>query len=194
MAHYIADLILKAESARGDREDIAKRECASAILDLWRHRLELPSGKRPFQELEPVVRAVESLDPENNVPRYFRAALPPKDETADTDDQKRWLDLADGIDHTAKVLIGFCLAEAANASLEKTKEWVRLAATVGDDSAPEIVIRFIVDTANAGSEADPNEPIRCILKDRIARLRGFLDTAEKLSNELQRRLDALPSA
>ena len=68
MAHCLADLITKAENASGGDKDAGRKECFDAILALWRHRSELPSGKRPFAELEPVIRAVESLDPEDDTP------------------------------------------------------------------------------------------------------------------------------
>lgn len=42
------------------------------------HRAAFPNGKRPFEDLEPVMRAIESLDPEDDTPRYFRSARAPK--------------------------------------------------------------------------------------------------------------------
>lgn len=62
MAHYIAELIHSAETA--DTEDRSEKlsRCASAILDLWEHRSELPNGKRPFEDVEPILRALQSLD------------------------------------------------------------------------------------------------------------------------------------
>jgi len=72
MAHYIAELIEGAEAAtEADRpEKLAK--CSEIILALWQHRSELPNGKRPFEEFEPIFRAIESLDPDDDTPRYYR--------------------------------------------------------------------------------------------------------------------------
>ena len=115
MAHHIADLMINAENAIGDEKAAAERKCFDAILELWKHRSELPNGKRPFEDLEPVMRAIESLDPEDDTPRYYRAVRPPKGETVETSEQEEWLSLVDGLDYTAKVLIGYCLTEAADA-------------------------------------------------------------------------------
>lgn len=192
MAHHIADLMAKADKATGDAKSAAERECFAAILALWKHRSELPNGRRPFEELEPVMRAVESLDPENDTPRYFRPARPPKGEAAETSEQEKWLSLAEGLDYSAKVLIGYCLAEAADAALDKSKEWVRLAAGIDGDSVPEIVIRFISTAADVNKECDPNEGIRSLLSDRIKRLREFVGTAKSLAKSLEERFHALP--
>jgi hypothetical protein len=74
MAHYIAELIVKVEAARSEERDKLSSCCAAAILDLWRHRSVLPNGKRPFEEIEPILRAIQSLDPEDDIPRYWRSA------------------------------------------------------------------------------------------------------------------------
>lgn len=192
MAHHIADLITKAEEAEGDDKASAERECFTAILELWKHRSELPNGKRPYEELEPVLRAVESLDPENDIPRYFRAARPPKDEAVETADQENWLGLIEGLDYTAKVLIGYCLAEASDVALDKTKEWVGLAAAIDDQAAPEIIIRYVSAATDINKKQDPNQKVRSLLEDRIKRLRGFLQISESLADTLEERLQALP--
>lgn len=90
------------------------------------------------------------------------------------------------------MLIGYCLAEAADAALDKSKEWVKLAAAIDSDGVPEIVIRYISTVADVNKEIDPHESVRSLLNDRIKRLRGFLGVAESLTNALEERLQALP--
>jgi hypothetical protein len=194
MAHYIADLVTKAETATGDEKSVVERECSAAILALWKHRSELPDGRRPFQALEPVMRAIESLDPENDTPRYFRAARPPMDDAAETSEQARWLALVDGLDHSAKILIHYCLAEAAEAALDKSSEWVKLATAIDADGVPEIVIRVLSSTADMMKKPDPDEAMRSLLKDRIQRLHGFMEMAESLATTLEERLQPASSA
>ena len=193
MAHHIADLMIKAKKAAGDEKASVERECFAAILELWKHRSELPNGKRPFEDLEPVMRVIESLDPEDDTPRYYRAARPPKDETFQTPEQEEWLSLIDGLDYTAKILIGYCLTEAADAAVDKSKEWVDLAAAIDEQTAPEIIIRYVSATAEVNKKQDPNQEVRALLIDRIKRLRGFLRISESLANALEERLQALPS-
>jgi uncharacterized protein YgfB (UPF0149 family) len=195
MAHYLAGLITKAENAKGSDKSIAEQKCFEAVLALWKHRSELPSGKRPFQELEPVIKAVESLDPETEVPRYFRTARPPKDEVPETSEQAKWLDRANTLDLSAKVLIGFCLAEAAGAAHDKSKEWVKLAEAIsGDGGAPEFVIQFISRAMDVAKEPDINSTLRELLNDKIERLREFIRTAETIADVIKARREALPPA
>jgi hypothetical protein len=81
MAHYIAELMHAAETAEDAKRQELTSRCCVAILDLWRHRRELPDGKRPFEDIEPILRALQSLDPEDTTPRYFRSARPNQAET-----------------------------------------------------------------------------------------------------------------
>jgi hypothetical protein len=124
MAHHVAGLIRKADNTTGSDKVTAETEAFDTILALWKHRSEFPHGKRPYEQLEPVMRTVASLDPEDDTPRYYRAMRPPKGEAAETSDQEQWLRLAEGMDYVAKVLIGFCLAEAAREALNRSKDWV----------------------------------------------------------------------
>ena len=193
MAHHIADLIAKAGNATG--KIAAEHECFAAILALWKHHSALPNGKRPFEQFEPVLRALESLDPEKEGSRYYRVARPPKEESAETGEQKKWLDLVERLDYSAKVLIGFCLTEAAGAALDKSKEWIKLAEAIDDEGGlSHVVIRFASTVADANREPDPNEEVRSLLHDRLARLRGFVEAAKVIADSIEERLQALPAA
>jgi hypothetical protein len=192
MAHHLADLITKAENASGSDKASAQKECFDAILAFWRHRSELPSGKRPFREMEPILRAVESLDPDDETPRYYRAPRPQKGEVAETSDQENWLRIAEGLDYSAKVLIGYSLAEAADAALDKSKEWVKLAEGIEDDGVPEIVIRMVSSVADLNRAPDLDAPMRRLLADRVKRLKAFVGIAESVVETLAKRLEALP--
>lgn len=195
MAHYVADLIAEAERANGEEKSVAEKKCFNAVLALWKHRAELPNGKRPFEDLEPVVRAIESLDPDDDTPRYFRSARPPKGEGGKKSEVDTWLDLASSLDYSAKVLIGYCLGEAARAAADKSKEWVKHAEAAGaEDGVPEIVIRFVSSSADLGKEMDPNAEVHRQLQNRLRRLDGFTKLVEAFASDLRARLDALPSA
>ena len=191
MAHYIAELITKVEHASGDDKIASQRECFAAILTLWKHRSELPNGKRPFEDLDPIMRAIESLDPESVMPRYYRGGRPPMGEAAETADQEKWLRLVEGLDYSARALIGYCLAEAAETALDKSKAWVQHAMAL-DDGAPERVIRFVSTAYDVNKAPDPNKEIRLLLQDRINRLRSFLHIADSVASTFEDRLEALP--
>src|SRR3954452_4917881 len=49
MAHYVAQLIEEAEKAKGEDRERAETRTFEAILQLWRHRLHYPDGRRPFE-------------------------------------------------------------------------------------------------------------------------------------------------
>lgn len=189
MAHHIADLIAKAESATGDEKRSAEKNCFDAILALWHHRAELPNGKRPFEELEPVVRAIESLDPDDDTPRYFRSARMPAGDKKE--EAEAWLKMVDGLDYSAKILIGHCLAEAARTAVDRSKEWVKLAEAAGTNrGVPEIVVRFVSCAADIDEKPDPDGDMRRKLEDRLSRLEGFTKLADGLASELRQRLQA----
>lgn len=99
--------------------------------------------------------------------------------------------MADGLDYSAKLLISYCLAEAAESNVDKSKEWVKLASEIDDDGVPEFVVRFVSAASDVMKEQDPNEDLRVLLKDRIKRLERFMEIAEKLINKLEGRLRPL---
>lgn len=194
MAHYIADLIVRAEKATDEEKNLAEKNCFEAILVLWKHRAELPNDNRPFENLEPVIRAIESLDPDNETPRYFRSARRPNDENKEQSDAANWLALVDELDYSAKVLIGYCLSEAARTAVDKSREWVKLAeAAEVEHGVPEIVIRFVSSNADLGKDLDSNAEVRRQLEERIVRLEGFIKLADSVVSDLKVQLESLPS-
>jgi hypothetical protein len=193
MAHYIADLMKTVEESVGDAREVAEKKCFESILSLWKHRYELPNGERPFEELEPIVRAIGSLDPDNDTPRYFRAVMSSKEET-DESKVGKWLTLIEGIDYSAKILIRYFLAEAARDAVNKTKEWVELANAAGAESdISETVIRFVSNEADLGAAPILEEEAQRTLQDRIKRLDGFLKMVEIVNQDLKAKLLTLTS-
>lgn len=195
MAHYVAELIEDAEKSSGKERSIKMQTCSEAILSLWQHRHELPSGKRPFEELEPILRALQSLDPDDRTPRYFRSRKVVGDQPDSEDETESWLKLVDDLDYSAKALIGYCLGQAAQAGIDKSEEWVALAESASAEDEIEFeVVRFFVDEKDLLNKADPNEAIRKVLQGRIDRLEGFTKRAEDLLSNLKRRVRQLPKA
>jgi len=194
MAHYIAELIARAESKTGEEKQKDRKECFEAILTLWKHINDLPYGNRPFEDLEPIVRAISSLDPDDDTPRYFRSINLPQGQEEEKSERDRWLDLVGSTDYSAKILIGYFLGEAARVAIDKTQEWVKLAKAAGtEEDAYEVVIHFVSTNADLGREPDSNAEVRQQLKDRIRRLEIFVKLADSVAGDLKKRLDALPS-
>lgn len=189
MAHYIAELIEEAETAKVEERPAKFAKCADAILKLWEHRHQLPNGKRPFEDLEPILRALASLDPTDETPRYFRSPRRAADETEQNAETRKWLELADGLDYSAKILIRYCLTQAAQTALDRSKDWVVLAETAGLEDDSELqVIRVITDESDLTKASEPDDRARKLLEDRINRLNGFKEIADSLASDLQRQL------
>lgn len=189
MAHYIAELIKEAETAKVDERPEKLDKCADAILKLWERRHQLPNGKRPFQDFEPILRALESLDPTDNTPRYFRSQRKALDETEQNAENKKWLELADGFDSSAKVLISYCLTQAAQTALNESKDWIALSEAIDlEDNIDIPVIRFITGERDLIKGSNSDDRKRKILENRINRIENFIKMAETLASELRKQL------
>lgn len=192
MAHYVAELIDEAERTFGPEKAAAQHRCFTAILELWSHRAEFPRGMRPHQALEPILRVMESLDIATEHPRYYPSAQPSENDTQSAE-AENWLDLARGLDYSAKLLIRYCLSQAADLATDKSKEWVKLAEAAGANSGiSEIFIRFISTVEDLDDEGELNKGLRKDLEDRLQRLQGFRTLTEGLAEHLQAELDKLP--
>jgi len=186
MAHYIAELIADAETSTAEDRPGKLTKCADAVLAIWKHRHELPNGKRPFEELEPIIRAMESLDPTNDTPRYFRTTRRTIDISKENTDVKEWLELADGLDYSAKILISYCLMQASQGALDSSKEWVKLAKTaVVEDEIEFTVVRFVSSENQLLKAEEADERERKLLDDRINRLDEFIKIAGALLAEMR---------
>ena len=188
MAHSIAELIHDAEASDATDRPRKLARCSDAILALWRHRHELPRGKRPFEDLEPIMRTLESLDPEDSTPKYFRAPRIAADKEQDVE-SANWLKLADSLDDSARILISYCLTSAAGAAVNKSKEWVALAEKAEADVVLERpVFRFFASQEDLLDSTAPNDSTRKRGEKRLQRLTEFKEMAAALASDLQKQL------
>jgi hypothetical protein len=189
MAHYIAELIEDAKIAKVEERPAKLTKCADAILKLWERRHQLPNGKRPFEDLEPILRALESLDPANDTPRYFRSQRMAVDEAKQNVETMKWLELADSLDYSARILIRYCLTLAAQTALDRSRDWVKFAETAGLEDGTDLqAIRFIFEESDLLKENEPDKNAQRLLKDRIKRLDSFKKMADALASDLRRQL------
>jgi hypothetical protein len=188
MAHYIAQLMTEAESASPAERSDAEKRCAAAIRELWYHRHSAPHGPRHF-EPQAILRAVESLDPDATVHRYFAQIR----EAADGEDEKvrRWLRLADGIDDTARMLIVQCLVAAAAEARDTSRPWLALAEAARlEDDAPAIAFRFLNRQHDFLTLPDPTAVRRAQLTERRDRLKMFISLSRRLLRVFEAQLEA----
>lgn len=189
MAHYVAELMDQAENAPLEERTASKKRCYETILELWSHRAELPDGKRPFEDLEPIMRALESLDPENEAPRYFPVELSVDNEGEEDFRKQGLIEMVRNIDYSARVLIRQTLEDAASCAMEKSREWVTLAQQSGVDlEGIEILIRRADGEEDVETRSDSNRRERELLEGRIERLTVFIDMAKLTVAELGDRL------
>lgn len=186
MAHYIAELIREAESAAPEDKAMKEERCVSAILELWRHRAELPNGARPFQDVEPILGTLESLDPCGETPRYFpRSRMMAADGESETE-AGQWLEMADGIDATARQLIRHCLARASQTAEDKSAEWVALAEEAGLDDGMEVrVLRILMSEQKISGGEGREDAERKQAQERLRRLEAFQEVVEALAADLR---------
>ena len=151
MAHYVAELIDGAANAPPNERRAAGRECFETIMELWDHRAALPDGRRPFEKLEPVMRALESLDPNDDTPRYFgpaKRAMGSGDESA----AQSVLEFVNSVDDAARVTIAYALVEPAQEAADFGVDVGVEAVVVGDVLAP-LVVGHVGGPADAGGVA-----------------------------------------
>ncbi|MEI7234612.1 AVAST type 3 anti-phage protein Avs3b [Pectobacterium carotovorum] len=195
MAHHIAELIYDAENTTDETVRIAKQlEIRDSVWAFWANRYELPFGNKPFKELEPILRALESLDPENLRPRYFFPYPGLTDREKETSETQKWLKAAESIDLASKTLIDYCLSLAAENSIDKSQEWVELAQKAGLDNDIDLIeLRIFQLRGTPSNTTNPSSAQRRGLEKRQKNLAVFLSLAAQLDEQLKSQLETLPA-
>jgi hypothetical protein len=185
IAHMIAERMSAAETAAPDNKPAADEACQKAILELWHHQDVLSRRLRPFLNMEPVMRALGSLDLADNAYRYAAEALREADRTVDQDGPRQWINLAVGLDRSARFLIRYALWAAAAEAAEDVAPWVALAREAGAvEPMAALVVSFLLETGEK-LHADPEGDA---LKERVDHLQRFVKAADLLLEELRERL------
>jgi hypothetical protein len=187
MAHDIAQKIEDVEKASAETKIVARDACAKAILEVWRYRGTLPEHLRPLGELEPVIRTLASLDVDRTDHRYYPQALREAATASADGASKEWLELATGLDYTARLLIQFALRSAAHHAASEAEPWIELATqAAADEGAEGPVVKIILERGDAteGSGDEHNAALR----DKLARLEGFAELAASRASDLRAQL------
>lgn len=201
MAQYIAEQIAIFETADGNAKVIAGQKCYETVLKLWKQRSSLPNGHRPYESFEPIFRALDRLDPESETPFYFnRPNFYRKDAfegESECDAVQQWVDVALGLDQTARILVNFAFKQAANfSSNESTKAWVMNEIDMQNEAEKSVVIRLL-PYLEGGSEEDDLEKLQAeqiaVLKSRIKKLESFAEFSGLLRKEFLDELEKISS-
>jgi hypothetical protein len=193
MAHHIAELIQEAESANADDRPAKMANVREAVLALWSHRHALPNGRSPFAGMEPIFNALASLDPDTPHFRYFSTSSAPGTDDEESKEVKKYVEMAKAVDRASKVIVSFCIAEAAQRALDPSKEWVQLASKAEADEGFDItLIRIIADRSDLIKEPNPASVRRRILSDRKQKLEALLAGASEVLESINAQLGELP--
>ena len=135
------------------------------------------------------MRILESLNPEDDIPRYFRSVRAAVGKNEEKDETKSWLKLIDGLDYSAKILIRYCLIQAAQNAIDKSAEWVALAEAAGVDEGIEFpLIHMICDEDSMSKESEPDAQAKKCIEDRIERLEKFAKLALEVATNLRKQI------
>lgn len=187
MAHHVADLMARAEAAPSAEKGAAEDACARAILDLWRHRNSLPEHQRPLEDVQAVLRTLAFLDLDPEDIRYYRSPMEAAVLAKLEGDVKRDIELALGVDYTARVLIRMLLQQAAAGAGESLEPWIELARAAGAEDVGEEKLLAFLD-GEEGVETPGYDSARMALEDRAARLEAFAGAAADEVVNLRQRL------
>lgn len=188
MAHYIAEKIHDVENASAEERPKKMEVCCDAIIKLWESRHVLPNGKRPFEDVEPAIRALESLDPENDSPRYIRLIVDSAQKEELNTETMSWFQRIDSLDNMARVLIQYCLAEAVRCNPNSSMEWLSLAEEISVvDEHDILIIRKIFQEKELAETENPDDIAREKIKNRLEKLEQFVNIADALASELRKK-------
>ena len=123
VAHYIAEQLVQIEQTKGEDKRANEDRCFQAILTLWSHRSSMPNGMRPLEDFEPILHALDRLDPKNPRPMWHSLGHRPDEEDESTETIKT-MDCILSMDRVIRELIETLLhsavASAVNRSLGDT--------------------------------------------------------------------------
>lgn len=186
MAFHLADLLDRAKKAPPAEKTAAEQQCVDLILKLWMHRAEMQGHRRPMKGFEGVFRYLERIGQDQ--PVYYQA--PDVELSQEATD---WLQLAEGLDYTARALIRWCVASASVEAAKTDARWATdsVARMLGDgpDMASARVILYDVQMFHGGEANLNEEQLRAQQLQKIReRLEGVLDLAAGMKDEVDAKL------
>ncbi|GAB6071134.1 hypothetical protein JCM30760_22310 [Thiomicrorhabdus hydrogeniphila] len=181
MINYLAEQIDLAESTSCSE---AKKRCFETIIKLWESRSNFPNGTRPFENLEQIFLALDSLSPERTIPRYVNNNLFEENYSQETEKLTNWLETSKMLDSTARILISFMLEQAVQeADTDETLQWIETISGVVESQEVNFIARLYGEQRDSKQEKIKN------LKKHIEQLELFEEVSrlvkQNLENECQ---------
>jgi hypothetical protein len=145
MAHYIAEKMTVAQQLpSGTEKAEAEKQCFETILKLWEHRWSLPRSLQPLSDFEPLLRALEKLNPENETPFFYNVSdyelSNAEAASGNLNEIKSYVTAASQIDKVARIWIEDILSSAASkAKSEKAKAILKNAVNLPQSTDIDII-------------------------------------------------------
>lgn len=143
MAHYIAELITKAEHATPENKEIYESECFDTIIKLWTHINKIPNFDTPLRTFENIENMLDQITSDNPY-RYF----PPKYE----DEKNVYLLLAKKVDSLGKEIVKLAFEIAISEASEQEKKWLQFDMLNEVTTIKRLMIMYQDDTETLSSK------------------------------------------
>jgi hypothetical protein len=190
MAHALAEKLVAAESAAPKRRTALEAEVVDLILRLWAHRADLPSGKRPFEDLEELTRTLRRLDPEDQAFRYFNPA-PFRGAPGSRTPADEWLQRAIEIDRAAIGAIRYCLSAADELTPGKRETWADVAEAAGFEDILEVrIVRFVAELKGGRRTAALNDHVKEEWRQSREKAATLKDAATAIEADVDKKVRA----
>lgn len=190
MAHYLADKISLIERLPdGKEKKNAQKECFEVILKLWENRWELPSGRRPLENFEPILNVLEKINPEKEEPFFYRQAsrIVKTDKGFDIEEIDKYLEIIKQIDKVARIWIDFLLLQATSKAKNENTE------TILKNALPTLcnydvdAIQILFDDIEDFTRKNKKET----LQKRIEELKKFAQLNEFILEEYKKNISSM---
>jgi len=186
MAYQLAsDLQAAAQLPPGQEKTAAEKRLHDLILQLWQHRQNLPSGRRPFESFDPLFDLLDRLHPDSSghfyVETYVDGFLMADRESDEKhhSPMQQWMETGLKIDRVARTWLAAVLQEMVKlAEQPDTQNWVEKASSLAEKNEGhviQVVLKGFSDTNDTSNrEAKANHQFRIQqIKKRLEELSEF---------------------
>ena len=145
-------------------------------------------------DIEPLIATIKALDPENREYFYQLEAQSLLDNSALSEETKRWLERAREIDYSARILIKMCLKKAASDITQDKRDWLELADSLDVGLIHTRVVRFVSGKdQQSGDELQKNSRTEEVntLESQRERLEAIVDLSQMLIQDIETRIKEL---
>jgi hypothetical protein len=186
MAHYIAEKLNDVEISGNESRNLKMLDCASAIMELWKHRNSFPNGKQPFESYESILRTLEIFTHDNNDPRYFSGSIFNTPIEGNKLEIERWLSFALNLDSGVRALIRYSLLKAAKLAEENHPDWIGIAEHIATEEDYDLQIIFrLSEHSEVLIPDDPKNADQVEIDKCICKLEALISATQGIISELK---------